>query len=241
MTLQSFIYEKAQSASEACARKIIELLGRTLGSQPRASLAVSGGNTPKLMFAEMARTRFDWTNVHLFWVDERVVSPTDSQSNYRLAKENFLDPAHFPSANVHRIPGELRPQEAAKRYDDEIRSFFKLSTSAAPRFDIVHRGMGPDAHTASLFPGEILIDDHQNLVGAVYVEKLEQWRVTLLPAVLQAARHTLMLVSGDDKAEPLKAVLRERYDPMKYPAQITTYDGEGVLWFLDNAAARLID
>jgi 6-phosphogluconolactonase len=218
----------------------MELLGRALASQPRASLAVSGGTTPKLMFAEMAKATFDWSNVHLFWVDERVVPPADSQSNYKLAKENFIDPSHFPASNVHRIQGELPPKEAAKRYDDDIRAFFKLSPGAAPQLDIIHRGMGPDAHTASLFPGEPLIDDRTNLVGAVYVEKFHQWRVTLLPAVLEAARNTLMLAAGDDKAEPLRNVLREPYDPKKYPSQIATYDGEGVMWFLDKAAARLI-
>ncbi len=87
--------------------------------------------------------------------------------------------------------------------------------------------MGPDAHTASLFPGEPLIDDHRNLAAAVYVEKFHQWRVTLLPAVLEAARNTLMLAAGDDKAEPLRAVLHEPYDPKKYPAQIATHDGRG--------------
>jgi 6-phosphogluconolactonase len=240
MTVQSFVYENAQAASEACARKVTELLGRALGSQPRASIAVSGGSTPKLMFAEIAKAKFNWTDVHLFWVDERCVPPADSQSNYKLAKENFIDPAHFPPANVHRIQGELEPRDAAKFYEDDIRSFFKLSPGAVPRFDIIHRGMGPDAHTASLFPGEPLIDDHKNLVAPVYAEKFNQWRVTLLPAVLEAARHTLMLAAGEDKAEPLQAVLREPYNPKKYPAQITTYDGEGVMWFLDKPAARLI-
>ncbi len=240
MTAQSFVYENAQAASEACASKIIELLGRALSTQPRASLAVSGGTTPKLMFAVMAKARFDWNNVHLFWVDERLVPPADSQSNYKLTKDNFIDAAHFPPANVHRIQGELPPKEAAKVYEDDIRSFFQLSPGSAPKFDIIHRGMGPDAHTASLFPGEPLIDDHRNLVAPVYAEKFHQWRVTLLPAVLEAARNTLMLAAGDDKAEPLKAVLEQPYDPKKYPSQITTYNGEGVIWFLDKAAARLI-
>lgn len=245
MSVESLVYENGRAASEACSRKIIELLEDALARQPRASLAVSGGTTPKFMFADMAKASFDWSNVHLFWVDERMVPPTDSQSNYKLAKENFIDPARFPSGNVHRIHGEIPPKEAVKLYDDEIRGFFELSPGAVPRFDIIHRGMGPDAHTASLFPGEPLIDDHKNLVAAVYVEKFHQWRVTLLPAVLEAARHTLMLAAGDDKAEPLRSVLREPYDPKKYPAQIATYeagdDGEGVLWFLDKAAARLID
>ena len=240
MTAQRFVYENAQAASEACARKIIELLGLALATQPRATLAVSGGTTPKLMFADLVKSGFDWSKVHLFWVDERLVHPEDSQSNYKLAKDNYIDPAHFPSANVHRVQGELSPKEAAKLYEEDIRQFFKQSPGAVPQFDIIHRGIGPDAHTASLFPGEPLIDDHANLVAAVYAEKFHQWRVTLLPAVLEAARHTLMLAAGDDKAEPLHAVLRGPYDPKKYPAQITTYNGEGVIWYLDKAAARLI-
>jgi 6-phosphogluconolactonase len=173
-----------------------------------------------------------------------MVPPTDSQSNYKLAKENFIDPAHFPSANVHRVPGELAPKEAAKVYEDDISGFFHLSPGAVPQFDIIHRGMGPDAHTASLFPGEPLINDHKNLVAPVYVEKFHQWRVTLLPAVLESARHTLVLAAGDDKAEPLRAVLNDPYDPGKLPSQIATYRGqpgsEGTLWYLDKAAARLI-
>ena len=244
MTVHSFVYENAQAASDACARKILELLARALGSQPRVSLAVSGGSTPKMMFAEMAKASFDWSKVHLFWVDERVVPPTDAQSNYKLAKDYFIDSAHFPAANVHRVHGELAANEAAKSYQDDIRAFFGLAPDAAPKFDIVHRGMGPDAHTASLFPGEPLIDDRKNLVGAAYVEKFHQWRVTLLPTVLEAARHTLMLAAGGDKAEPLRAVLREPYNPKLYPAQIATYDrdggDDGAMWFLDKPAARLI-
>lgn len=240
MTAQSLVYEDAQRASEACAAKILELLKRALANQPKASLAVSGGSSPKLMFAEMAKASFDWSRVHLFWVDERCVPPTDSQSNYKLAKDYFLEAAHFPPGNVHRIEGERKPQEAAKFYEDDIRAFFQLQPDAAPQFDVIHRGMGPDAHTASLFPGDPLIDDHKNLVAATYAEKFHQWRVTLLPTVLESARSTLMLAPGADKAEPLQAVLHEPYNPTKYPAQITTYEGEGVIWFLDKAAARLI-
>ena len=238
MTVQSFVYETADAASVACARKLLELLEGALATQPRATLAVSGGSTPKRMFAEMAQSGFHWNNVHLFWVDERCVPPTDSESNYKLAKDYFLDAAHFPAANVHRIQGELAPTDAANLYAADIRSFFDISAgNPAPRFDVIHRGLGPDAHTASLFPGEPLIDDHKNLAAAVYAEKFHQWRVTLLPAVLEAARHTLMLAAGSDKAEPLHSVLSEPYDPKKYPAQIATYGGEGALWFLDKAAA----
>lgn len=244
MAAQSLIFENAQAASDACARKILELLQAALKSQPHASLAVSGGSTPKLMFAEMAKAKFDWSKVHLFWVDERVVPPTDSQSNYKLTNDYFITAAHFPAANVHRVQGELPAEEAAKRYDEDIRAFFQLAPGAVPQFDIVHRGMGPDAHTASLFPGEPLIDNHKDRVGAAYVEKFHQWRVTLLPAVLEAAKHTLILAAGDDKAEPLREVLHAPYDPKKYPSQIATYDArpgaDHAIWFLDKAAARLM-
>jgi 6-phosphogluconolactonase len=242
MTAQSFVYESAEAASVACARKLLELLGRALSAQPHATLAVSGGTTPKRMFAEMAHSDFNWTNVHLFWVDERCVPPTDSESNYRLAKDHFIEAARFPAANVHRIQGELEPTDAANLYAADIRNFFDLPAGLTggapmPHFDVIHRGLGPDAHTASLFPGEPLIDDRKNLAAAVYAEKFHQWRVTLLPGVLEAARNTLMLAAGADKAEPLGSVLHQPYDPKKYPAQITTYNGAGVIWFLDQAAA----
>lgn len=241
MSIHSYIFENAQEASAACAKKILDLLEERLATESTATLAISGGSTPKLLFAELAKARFDWSKVHLFWVDERAVPPTDPQSNYRLAKEHFIDPARFPASNVHRIQAELQPDVAARLYADDIRKFFGLAAGEFPQFDIIHRGMGPDVHTASLFPGEPLIDDHENLVAAVYAEKFHQWRVTLLPGVLEPARHTIMLVAGEDKAEPLRAVLHEPYDPKKYPAQIGTHDGRNVLWFLDRAAARLLD
>jgi 6-phosphogluconolactonase len=241
MSIHSFIYKDANEASEACAVKVVELLRQAVAAKPNAAFAISGGTTPKLLFRELAKIGFEWDKVHLFWVDERCVPPMDSQSNFKLAKENFIDPAGFPSRNVHRVPAELEPEIAARSYADDIREFFGLSPDALPHFDIIHRGMGPDAHTASLFPGEPLIHDLENLTAAVYVEKFHQWRVTLLPGVLLAARNTVMLVAGEDKAEPLHAVLHEPYDPLSYPAQIATHQGRNqVMWFLDEAAARLI-
>ena len=241
MSVHAFIYETAPETAAQCAAKVLELLAAALAKGPRATIAISGGSTPKLMFADLAEARFDWARVHLFWVDERCVPPTDSQSNYKLAKESFLDPAGFPSANVHRMQGELEPAEGARLYAAELVKFFGLAAGEFPRFDIVHQGMGPDAHTASLFPGEPLIDDQTNLVAAVYAEKFKQWRVTLLPGVLRAAQQTIMLVAGDDKIDALRRVLHEPYDPKKYPTQIAAADRPNVLWFLDRAAAKGMD
>jgi 6-phosphogluconolactonase len=241
MSVQWQRLRDANAAAEAGARHIIGLLEEALSGQDSATFAVSGGTTPKLMFQKLAGTRFPWEKVHIFWVDERSVPPTDVASNFKLADDFLIQPAHIPQRNVHRVMGELPPQIAAKRYAGEIREFFGLEGSEMPRFDVVHRGMGPDAHSASLFPGEPLIDDREGIAAAVYVEKFHQWRVTLLPGALMAAKHTVFVVAGDDKAEAVRAVFQEEYDPKKYPAQIAPPQGRGVTWFLDEAAARLMN
>jgi 6-phosphogluconolactonase len=236
MSVHQVVSPDARGAADACADYIFGLLKLALGRQDRASLAVSGGSTPKLLFQRMAATPFTWDSVHLFFVDERCVPPTDSASNYKLANDNLIAPAHIPAGNVHRIVGEIAPPEAAERYAAEIREFFGLRAGEMPRFDILHRGMGPDAHTASLFPGDPLIDDRAGIAAATFAKKFNQWRVTLLPGVLMAARNTVFLVAGEDKVEALRAVFHEKYDPQKFPSQIGN-DGDSVAWFMDEKAA----
>lgn len=212
-------------------------LRNVLARESLATLAVSGGSTPKLMFQEFAAASFPWDHVHLFFVDERCVPPDHEQSNFRLAREHFLAPANFPMGNIHRIQAELPPKEAAQRYAEDIRQFFGLRAGDLPRFDLIQRGMGPDAHTASLFPGEPLIDDRSGIAAAVYVEKMTQWRVTLLPGPLLAARNVVCLVSGPDKADPLHQVFVEDYDPKRLPSQLGMQQENSAMWFLDEAAA----
>ena len=226
-----------QTAASACAEYIFGRLYTAIVAQGQASVAISGGSTPKLMFQKMAATPFAWDRVHLFFVDERCVPPTDSASNYKLANQNLIAPAKIPAANVHRMEGELAPPDAAERYAGEIRQFFGLSDGQLPHFDIIHRGMGPDAHTASLFPGDPLIDDRTGITAATFAKKFNQWRVTLLPGVLLAAKNTIFLVAGEDKVEALHHVFEEPYDPKKYPSQLGN-EGESVAWFLDEAAAK---
>ena len=241
MSAHRFTAPDAASAAEACAHHVISVLDETLSGQEFATLAVSGGASPRLMFDKLAATKFPWDRVQIFFVDERCVPPADPASNYRLVDEHLIKPAHIPHRNVHRIAGELPPKSAAARYASEIRHFFGLDEGEMPHFDLVHRGMGPDAHTASLFPGEPLIEDREGIAAAVFVQKLNMWRVTLLPGVLLAARHNVYLVAGADKAEAVRAVFHEAYDPMKYPAQVASHHGRAVAWFLDEAAASLMD
>jgi 6-phosphogluconolactonase len=232
MSVRRIVSADEGAAAEACARHVLAVLGDAVRANGRATLAVSGGSSPKLMFARMAAAQFDWRGVHIFWVDERCVPPTDGASNYKFVKEYLIEPAGIPAAQVHRVVGEIAPEEAAARYADEIRAFFGLTERELPSFDVIHRGMGPDAHTASLFPGDPLIDDRAGIAAATFAAKFKQWRVTLLPGVLLAAKHTVVYAPGPDKAEALGHVFGEEYDPKKYPSQIGLRGGGETAWFL---------
>jgi 6-phosphogluconolactonase len=234
-------YPDANAAASACATHILSLLEMGLAGDNDATVAFSGGSTPKLMFDVLAKAKFDWSRVQVFFVDERNVPPTHADSNYGMAEKHLIQTAHIPHRNVHRIHGELSPQVAARHYEHEIRDVFQLEDDELPHFDVVHLGMGADAHTASLFPGEPLIDDREKIVAAVQVPKLNGWRISLLPGVLLAARHAAVLVAGADKAEAVNKVFRAPYNPAEYPAQIVVHHSRRGSWFLDAAAARLLE
>jgi 6-phosphogluconolactonase len=154
-----------------------------------------------------------------------------------MAEECLIRPARI--RNVHRIPAELAPEQAAKRYTTDIRDHFQVNEGELPHFDVIHLGIGPDAHTASLFPGEPLIEDRQGLAAAVYVEKIPQWRITLLPGVLLAARNMAILATGADKKEALASILDGPYDPLRFPAQIVAHQARRPVFFLDEQASRV--
>ena len=217
-----------EETARECAAHIAGLL------RSGGSLAISGGNTPKRMFQLLAASDLPWGKIHIFFVDERCVPPDNEASNYRMANTALIEPSGIPRANVHRIQGELDPAEGARRYIDEIAGVFG---PGIPEFDVIHRGMGADAHTASLFPGEPLIRDRSGVAANVWVEKLKMARVTLLPGVLLAAKDTVMQVAGPDKAEPLHNVLFGPDDPIRFPCQIGI---NRAVWFLDEAAAAKV-
>lgn len=235
MTPDIHIFPDAAGAAEACAGHILHQLHSALVAGGSASLAISGGSTPKLMFAELAKAGFDWKNVHLFWVDERSVPPDHEQSNFRMADEHLIQPANI--GNVHRIPAELPPDHAAAQYAADIREHFGIAEGELPHFDVIHLGLGADAHTASLFPGEPLIEDREDVAAAVYVAKIPQWRITLLPGVLLAARNIAILAAGEDKKEALGHILHGPYQPNDYPAQAIVRQAKKPVLFLDSGAA----
>jgi 6-phosphogluconolactonase len=241
MSVRWHKYSDPRAAAEACARHTLGLLTEMLSGQDCATMAVSGGVTPALFFDALAAARFKWDRIHLFFVDERAVPPDHPDSNFRLAEEHLIKKTRMAARQVHRIHGEMEPHEAAAAYIGNIREFFSLKPGEVPHFDIVHQGMGPDAHTASLFPGDPHLEDREGIAAAVYVEPKQMWRITVLPAVLLAAKHTVYLATGEDKASAVQTVMEGAYDPMKYPAQLISHHGRSVTWFLDNAAAAQLD
>jgi 6-phosphogluconolactonase len=227
----------AVEAAEECGRIILIRLEDALAAGASPTLAISGGSSPRPMFQYFARQEFDWTRVHVFWVDERAVPPDHDQSNYKWARDLWLAPAGVPAANIHRIQAELPPEEAARRYVGEIQEFFRLGPGDFPRFEVVHLGMGPDAHTASLFPGSPWVEDRTHIATAVWVHAIKQWRITLLPGSLEPARHLTVLATGADKARAMKSVLLGPRDPKQFPAQLAARENSGAVWFVDEAAA----
>jgi len=216
-------YADPAAAATACGDAILRHLNAAVAERGRAKLAISGGSSPKLMFQFFAQARHDWSRVHVYWVDERIVPLDDPRSNYKLAFDAWL--AHVSPGSVHRVLTELGGPDAAWRYNEELRS--------VGCFDVIHRGMGADGHTASLFPGDPLIADRVHFAAAAPGTPP---RITMLPAVLEAARWTAVLTTGADKAAMLEQVLHAPYDPTKYPAQIAALDPAISTWFVDQAA-----
>ena len=238
MSVEQEVYPTPAAAAEACAKRIEAILAERLQTAPRASIAVSGGSTPKLLFEALRSAHLDWKRVHWFWVDERAVPPDDENSNYAMANRAILTPAGIPAANIHRILGENAPERAALDYAAELRSFFQPKHDEMPEFDVIHLGMGEEGHTASLFPGEPLVADRENLTAAVSAPKPPHLRVTLLPGVILAARHIVMLVAGADKCWALKSIFGSLRNPMHWPAQMVVDGARDVRWFVDEKAAR---
>jgi 6-phosphogluconolactonase len=225
-------FDSPLSAAQACGDRILQLMNAARRERAMATLAVSGGNTPRLMFESMAQRTFDWSGVELFQVDERCVPPDNDQSNYRMMRESLLGAARIPASQIHRIQTEHTPEEAAQLYAEEIRRVLKLTPAELPVFDVIQLGMGPDGHTASLFPGEPLVENRDGLAAAVWVDKFKQHRVSLLPAVLQRAMKILCLVTGADKADALREVLCGPVEPARYPIQLVASEA---VWYIDGS------
>jgi 6-phosphogluconolactonase len=219
----------------------IESAIASVADRGRFSIALSGGSTPRAVFArlagdETARLKVSWRQIDWWWSDERTVPPGDPDSNFRMAFESLLGHVPIDPARVHRLKGEVEPAQAASEYERELRAAFGVSAGEIPRFDLVLLGLGADGHTASLFPGTPAVTERERLVVANDVPAMRAVRLTFTLPLINRARRVAFLVSGAEKAPILARVLEGPRGAL--PAQLVSPDDGELVWIVDSAAAR---
>jgi 6-phosphogluconolactonase len=201
-------------------------------------VSLSGGSTPKTLYGLLAsddfRGRFPWPLVSWYWGDERFVPYDHPDSNYRMTREAMLAKAPVPPENIHPVPADGTPEDAARRYERTLQEAYGAATldPARPLFDVTLLGLGPDGHTASLLPGEPVLEERERWVAAVSHGRPEI-RITMTYPAIESSRRVAFLVAGREKAAILRAI---RAGGSQVPAARVQPVGE-LLWFVDRAAA----
>ena len=234
-----FIFDTPEQVAQAAANRFVDYSMASIADHGSFAVALAGGSTPRrayeLLGSDEFKGRVDWSHVHLFFGDERMVPPDSLESNYRMVNEALISRVAMPSQNVHRIKGESAPQESAESYEAEMKSFF--GTRAWPRFDLVLLGMGDDGHTASLFTGSDALKETTKWVVVTVQPQSGQARITLTLPVLNHAARVTFVVTGEKKAAPLVHVLHADAAVDELPAQ-KVRPATGICeWLVDHSAA----
>ena len=231
----------ANSAEVAhlAAARMAEIIRGAQKARGAAYIALSGGNTPRDAYRELAQAEdIDWNAVEVFWVDERSVAPTDERSNFHWAKVTLLDGAKIPEARVHRMKSEQKDlDEAARSYAEELKIVPKEAD--LPVFDFLVMGVGDDGHTASLFPGSPMVDIRDRWVTSVPQTGKYEPRISLTAPVIEAGRNVLVLAAGAAKQEPLTKVWAVAGSTTETPARILRHTKHALVWIIDRAAGGL--
>ncbi len=243
VTVTYSVWPEPKAVAFAAAQLFSDAVTHAVTTRGAARVAISGGTTPKAMFALLAdaaqpfAATVPWAKLHLYWVDERCVPPTHAESNYRMTNEALLSKVPLPAEQVHRMEGELDPEEAASRYETVLRNSMKLEGAESPAFDLLLLGMGDDGHTASLFPHTAALEEITRLVVANHVPQKETWRITLTSPVINQARQVCFLIEGAGKAKVLAEVLTGQRDAERLPSQLIRPTSGSLRFLLDDAAA----
>ena len=232
------VLSDSAAVAEAAADRIVAAARSSIEERGVFRIALSGGGTPKqvypLLLDPARRDRIDWAAVEFFWGDERAVPPDDPESNFGVAYRMFI--SHLPNVRpdrVHRMPAEAPDLDAAAlSHESELRLAFGARRDQPPAFDLIWLGMGPDGHTASLFPGSTGLEERERWVIGNWAPSQEAWRMTLTFPVLNAAREVLFVVTGADKADALHEI---REGGSELPA--ARVNGQAVEWIVDAGAA----
>lgn len=229
----------APAVAQAAAERVIEAARSAIDAAGAFHLALSGGSTPRALYellsAEENVGRIEWGKVHVYFADERCVSPTHADSNFRLASDTLLDVVPIPPGNIHRMKGEIDPETAATEYGRMLKETFGDEGG----LDLAILGVGEDGHTASLFPGTPSLAEAHHRCLATFVEKLNAWRITMTAPFLNRSREVLVLATGEKKAGIIQQVLEGDPDPQRLPIQLIDPPDGRVTWLLDSAAAGM--
>jgi len=233
------VFATAADLFHAAAEEFIRAGRAAIGGQGRFTVALSGGSTPKALYSLLAANYADFVcnRIFLFFGDERHVPPTDPESNYRMVNESLLTKIAIPAENVFRVAAENPDAAAAASdYEAQLRRFFELKPGEFPRLDLILLGMGPDGHTASLFPDSAALEEQSRLVVANWVAKFNTHRITFTFPVLNRSAEVMFLASGADKAGMLHQVLEGKNSPPLPSQRVQPSDGK-LSWMIDEAAA----
>jgi len=260
----TILCQNPSDLARRAAEEFVRLANLYVTENGRFSVVLSGGSTPKSLYTLLATPEFcnsiRWSQVYLFWGDERCVPPDHPDSNYRMAHEALISKVPIPKENIFRMKGERSPQDAADEYEQElikyfnlteatltcfdlillglVIKYFNLTEATLTCFDLILLGLGEDGHTASLFPGSIALTETKHLVTAPYVEHLKTHRLTLTLPVLNNSAFIFFLVAGINKAPVLREVLQSESDENDFPAQKINPQKGKLVWFVDRAAAN---
>ncbi len=225
-------------ASRASADLFVQTAREAVAQNGRFTVALTGGSSPvqlyKLLAAAPYRDQVPWDQTFVFWGDERAVPHTDDRNNARMAFELLLDHVPVPPAQVHRMSGELPPDESARQYEALLKAHF---SGGPPQFDLILLGMGDDGHTASMFPGTDVVHERERWVKELFLASQGMYRITLTAPLINQARRVVFQVFGAGKTATLKRVLEGPYQPDQLPSQLINPTSGELHWFLDEAAA----
>ena len=228
--------------AKQAAKIFASIAKRSIGKRGRFVVALSGGSTPRRMHKMLAKEPFiriiPWGKTHIFWVDERCVPHDSPESNYGIAKKDFIDAVPIPETHVHFITCESSPRASAKEYQKKLNDFLYFDSKRPPRFDLIYLGMGADGHIASLFPGQKTLYEKQKLIVAVKGGDPNVKRISMTLPLLNQARCIVFMITGKEKAKTVQTVLEDR--KIGLPAQeIRPLNGR-LTWLLDRRAASLL-
>ena len=229
-----------------CAQRFVEIATAAVKEKGSFEVVLAGGSTPKLLYSLLVndpglRSQVPWDKMHLFFGDERHVKPDHADSNFRMASETMFSKSPLKSEQVTRIKGEYPvAEDAAKEYDQYLRTYYKLAEGQFPRFDLVLLGMGSEGHTLSIFPGTRALRETRRIAVHNWVGKVLMDRITLTAPAVNNAANIIFMVTGADKAPALTAVLERFYEPDQLPAQLIQPVKGTLLWLVDTTAGSLL-